>query len=233
MNYGYSESGKMVPLDHEDEQNRYSLQLYHHLAEMVDLNDKDVVDVGSGRGGGLSYIARKWKPSSMAGIDLTKDSVAFSNKQHNHKNLQFFQGDALNLPLKNSSCDVLINVESSHRYHSMEGFFNEVKRTLRPGGYFLFTDFRYDYEWSGLTNLLQNLGLEIVDEKDITSNVVESLDLDSDRRNSLVKKYAPRILHKDIMNFAGSTGTETYNYFVARKFTYKSFKIRKPEINLN
>jgi ubiquinone/menaquinone biosynthesis C-methylase UbiE len=230
MNYGYSDPVKKVPLDPEDEKNRYSLQLYHHLCEMTDLNNKDIIEVGCGRGGGLAYIAKTWSPSSLIGIDLEKSATKFSNKHHKHINLSFITGNAQNLSLKDNSCDVLLNVESSHRYRSMECFIAEVKRVLRPGGNFLFTDFRHDHEWPDVIKLLRNSGMDILSENDITSNILYSLDLDSERRSSLVNKYAPRILQKEILNFTGSSGTETYDYFLNRRFTYKSFRLQKQVI---
>jgi ubiquinone/menaquinone biosynthesis C-methylase UbiE len=230
MNYGYSDPGEIIMLSSEDEINRYPVQLYHHLCEMADLNGKDIVEVGCGRGGGLAYIARTYSPSTMTGIDLEKSSVAFSNKYHNYKNLSFIKGNAGNLPMKDNSCDILLNVESSHRYISMVSFVSEVVRVLRPGGCFLFADFRYDHEWPSLFELLRKSGLKILLEKDITSNILRSLELDSERRVSLVKTYAPGILKKGILNFAGSVGTETYSYFQTRVFTYKSIMLQKEAI---
>jgi ubiquinone/menaquinone biosynthesis C-methylase UbiE len=227
MNYGYSDPRENVALDPEDEGNRYPVQLYHHLCGMINLNDKDIVEVGCGRGGGLAYIARKYSPSSMVGIDLGRNTVAFANKNHNYRNLSFIVGNAMNLPLDNNCCDIVLNVESSHRYRSMECFIAEVKRILRLGGHMLITDFRYDHEWPALIDLFKNSGLKILLEKDITSNIVHSLDSDSERRISLVNKYTPGIMKKTVLNFSGSSGTETYGYFQTRKFTYKSFLLQK------
>jgi hypothetical protein len=74
MNYGYSEPGVVIPLDERDEKNRYSVQLYHQMAEMTDLKNKDVVEVGSGRGGGLEYISRAPKEPPHMTIFLQENS---------------------------------------------------------------------------------------------------------------------------------------------------------------
>src|SRR4051794_29927493 len=61
MNYGYAplDPGAAVPaLRPEDEKDRYCIQLYHHVASACDLRGKDVLEVGCGRGGGASYVAR-------------------------------------------------------------------------------------------------------------------------------------------------------------------------------
>ena len=227
MNYGYAEPGIQIPLDTQDEKDRYSVQLYHHMAEMTDLEGKDVVEVGSGRGGGLAYISRKFRPASATGIDIEKSAVSFSNKFHRHPNLSFMTGNARNLPLNDNSCDILLNVESSHRYGAMDSFLKEVHRVLRPDAYFLFTDFRDDDKWEDLKVQLNQSGFKIIEEKDISPHILHSLELDSDRRRKLVKRYAPRMLQKEILNFTGASGTATYDYFSTGKFTYKSFKLRK------
>ncbi len=54
MNYGYVPFTFEKPLSllPEDETNRYSLQLYHYLCALVDLSEKEMLEIGSGRGGG-------------------------------------------------------------------------------------------------------------------------------------------------------------------------------------
>ena len=54
MNYGYAPADTapaLVLLPH-DEVNRYPIQLYHFMAAKTDIKDKQVLEVGSGRGGG-------------------------------------------------------------------------------------------------------------------------------------------------------------------------------------
>jgi len=228
MNFGYAEPGEEIRLNPEFEKNRYPVQLYHHLCQLSEIENKDLVEVGSGRGGGLAYIAKTHRPSSAIGIDLEKSAVAFSNKHHTLPNLHFIAGNAQQLPLEDNSCDVLINVESSHRYLSPQLFVREVKRVLRPGGYFLFTDFRYADEWPIMMNILETSGLDILFERDITQNILDSLDRDSARRIELVKNFVPRILQKEILNFSGTKGTQTYHTFLTRKFIYRTFKMQKP-----
>ena len=70
MNFGYSSPDQNVDLDPKDEPNRYSIQLYHQLATAVDLKDKSLLEIGSGRGGGLSYVASNFPLKSAMGVDL-------------------------------------------------------------------------------------------------------------------------------------------------------------------
>ena len=50
MNYGYFSEKLALTLNDEDEKDRYSIQLYHHVASQIDLTGLQVLEVGSGRG---------------------------------------------------------------------------------------------------------------------------------------------------------------------------------------
>ncbi|MBS4012971.1 MAG: class I SAM-dependent methyltransferase [Bacteroidetes bacterium] len=227
MNYGYSDNGEQIPLDSDNEKNRYSIQLYNHLATETDITGKDIAEIGCGRGGGLSYIFKEFKPKSAKGVDLNKLAISFCQRYYNLEGLSFQQGDAQNLTLEDNSCDIIFNVESSHRYPNMKAFLMEVKRILRPGGYFLFTDFRFDYGVEEMKEDLNNCGLSILKQREINKEVISALDLDDDRRRKLVKKLVPKFLHKVALNFAGAIGSETYERFVSRKYVYFSYVLKK------
>ena len=227
MNYGYADTNPTIILETQDERNRYSIQLYHYLVSAIELKNKDIYEIGCGRGGGLEYITRLFSPTSARGIDLDKHAIAFCNRHYELNGLSFLQGDAQKLPLDNNSCDVVINVESSHRYLDMNLFLREVYRILRPGGYFLFTDFRYDFEIPFLQKELQSFGMSQLKEEFITQQVVAALELDDGRRRKLVEKLTPRFLHKTALNFAGTIGSETYSQFVSRKYVYFNYVFRK------
>jgi ubiquinone/menaquinone biosynthesis C-methylase UbiE len=227
MNYGYSSPDQKVELLPEEESNRFSIQLYHLLAASVDIKDKKIVEIGCGRGGGLSYITKKFAPAQAMGIDLDKIAVSFSNKFYKMKNLSFLQGDAQNLPLADKSYDMLLNVESSHRYPDMKAFLKEVNRILKPGGYFLYTDFRYDHEMPEFKRLLETSGMKILKQELITDSVVASLEGDDARKRKLVKKLTPGILQDIALNFAGAIGSETYNYFKSHKYIYFYYIFQK------
>ena len=227
MNYGYSDKDQEVPLDEQNEPNRYSIQLYHHLASATDIKNKDIVEIGCGRGGGISYITKNFSPASAKGIDLDKQAISFCNRYYSLNGLSFLQGDAQNLSLENNTCDVVINVESSHRYPDMSAFLGEVSRILRPKGYFLFTDFRYDYEIEDLRKELELSGMSVLNERFINEEVVAALELDDERKRKLVKRLTPKVLHKIALNFAGAIGSETYNQFASRKYVYFSYVLKK------
>jgi ubiquinone/menaquinone biosynthesis C-methylase UbiE len=143
INWGYEEDPPMaLPLEASDEPNRYFIQLYHRTATQVDLSGKRVLEVSCGHGGGASYLVRTLGPASYTGLDLDRAGVEFCRKTHDLPGLDFVHGNAENLPFPDQTFDAVINVEASHCYPSFPRFLAEVARVLRPGGHFLYTDWR-------------------------------------------------------------------------------------------
>ena len=84
MNYGYAPVVKShaLALDASDEPDRYCIQLYHFVASSIDLKGIQVLEVGSGRGGGASYIKRYLGPAAVTGVDFSANAVEFCRQQH-------------------------------------------------------------------------------------------------------------------------------------------------------
>jgi SAM-dependent methyltransferase len=233
MNYGYapaeSEGGaQTLALAEADELERQCLQLYEHVVEPVDLTGRDVLEVGSGRGGGASFIQRYKKPAHMTGVDLSKNAVDFCRTRHGAEGPDFKVGDAENLPFKDSSFDAVLNVESSHCYPSFEKFLSEVRRVLRPGGHFLYTDHRPLADIDSWLKTLRTSGFDVLRETNITRNIVAALDRDNDRRLELIHRIIPRFLRPTFLSFAGVRGTPMFEEFQAGRIVYMSFVLQKP-----
>jgi ubiquinone/menaquinone biosynthesis C-methylase UbiE len=227
MNWGYNDENEEISLTARDEPNRYPIQLYHRLARTVDLKGKDIVEIGCGRGGGLDYIARTFKPATALGVDLEQRATDFGNKHFKVEGLSFQQGDALNLPFEDNLFDAVLNVESSHRYPEMHKFLTHVERILKPNGYFLFTDFRDSKEFPELLEMIKLFDFEWIENKRINNQVLSGLTKDSERRSQLVKKYIPQFLHKTALNFAGVSDSSIYKMIASGEYEYFIFILKK------
>ena len=227
MNYGYSKSGEKLELKEEDEKNRYSVQLYNHTVSGSDIKGKDVLEVGCGRGGGLSFVNRYFLPNKVTGVDLNKKAIQFCQKHYKENNNTFAQADAQKLPFENEAFDIALNIESSHRYPQVDVFLEEVYRVLKPGGHLLFVDFRQKEGLEQLDNQINKSRFEFVKKEDITDNVVEALTLSTPERTELINKLVPKFLHDLAHNFAGTKGSPTYNRFVDRYFIYVHYILKK------
>lgn len=214
LNYGYVDSEVMsINLEKADERERYCLQLYHYVATAGDIVGKDVLEVGCGRGGGASYIARYLSPRSYVGVDISNPLIKFSKSAHSSDNLSFVTADAEKLPFDDCRFDYIINIESSRTYGNMRQFLVEAMRVLRPGGCLLFADFRKQENMSYLWKDIESSGLSLLEKQDITKNVVAALDSDSERRRRTIAERIPGFLKEASMQFAGVKGSDRYKEF--------------------
>ena len=230
MNFGYASlNGEPPPkLEMEDEQNRYFIQLYHHVATAVDVRGKDVLEVGSGRGGGAAYIMHYLEPRSVLGVDIAQSSVHLCNTLHQVPGLFFQQGDAEALPLKDESFDLVLNIESSHCYGDMKRFISEVYRVLRPGGFFSFADLRFTEQLEETYRLFRESHFEDLLDEIITENVVAALDTMTEWKKESLRKVTPFFLRKAFYDLTAVKDTNGYNDLINGKKTYICFVMKKP-----
>jgi ubiquinone/menaquinone biosynthesis C-methylase UbiE len=230
MNYGYADVDPAAPMQTSDSYgiDRHCVYLYHHVAAAVGLSGRDVLEVGCGRGGGASYIKRCLEPRSLIGVDFSDRAIKFCNRYHQAIGATFVPGDAEALPLGANSFDAVVNIESSHCYNSMARFVAEVYRVLRPGGFFLYADFREHSAIDALRRQLTQPGFAVRRESNITPNVARALDLNSDRKLDLIRQHAPRLLHDRLARFAAVRGTSMYEGFRTGQLEYRSFVLQKP-----
>ncbi len=226
LNYGFCNNHN-VDLEETDEFNRYPIQLYDYIVSYLELENLGILEVGSGRGGGADYIVRSFEPRSYRGLDLSHRAVDFCNRHYQHEALSFTQGSAMNIPFEDGSFDVVINVESSHRYPDVGIFFKEVERVLKPNGHFLYTDFTDDFLVEPLHRKLEVSGMTMKKHEVITPAVLKALDLDYDRRKMLIQRIVPPIMRGVAGNFSGIEGSDMYSWFQSGKVEYFFYVMEK------
>jgi ubiquinone/menaquinone biosynthesis C-methylase UbiE len=230
LNYGYASSNgefKDLQLKPEDETNRLFIQLYHQVAKKHKFENTHILEVGSGRGGGASFITRYFKPATYTAIDLAQKTIDFCNEFHKVPGLKFIKGDAENLPFENEKFDAVVNVESARCYPNIDIFFNEVKRVLKPEGKFLYADMIKTEEVGTIEDLLTQTGFKIIEKNDIRENVVLALKLDSDVKKKYIDKKIPRFMRKSFYEFAGLEGTDRYKSFANSEMQYMNYTLCK------
>ena len=229
MNYGYTSlnGDKPIELEREDEKNRFCIQLYDHVVSSVKLENKKVLEIGSGRGGGAHYIARYYKPQKYTGVDISSSVIKYCNQCYNVPGLSFIQGRGEKIPFDVGTYDAVVNIESARCYSDLKTFFSEVHRILSPNGHFLFADMIEKKEVEDIRKKLLSCGFNINNEKEITKNVAKGLEMDTKRREILIQKKIPGMLKKLFTKFAGTKGTKRFDSFNNGKFEYWSFVLTK------
>ena len=226
MNYGFIDNNSPV-LEPEDEPYRLFIQLYHMNVRDIDLKNKQVLEVGSGRGGGASWIAKSKSPSSLIGVDFSKEAVTLCNDWYEQENLNFIEGNAQDLPFDADSFDIVYNVESSHCYGDINKFVSEVFRVLRKDGYFCWTDFRDEETMKKTEEIFQNVGFSVASKKEITDEVVDALDMINDAKKERITELVPRTIRRSFETFAGVQGTPVYDSFKSGKLKYYRYQMVK------
>ena len=228
MNYGF-EDGNGPDLEAEDEPNRMFIQLYSMNIRGVDLEGKQVLEVGSGRGGGASWIAKTHSPAKLTGVDFSAEAVSHCKRWYaDQHNLEFIEGNAQELPLENDTFDVVYNVESSHCYGDMGAFVEQAYRVLKPGGMFCWTDLRDAKTMATLPPLFQSKGFEIVESADVVQEVIQALDEINEMKMKAIEEKVPQSVRRSFETFAGLKGTPVYEGFVSGSMAYHRHLMRKP-----
>ena len=228
MNYGYYQSSGIF-ID-EITPEVYCLQLYHYISsglfKLSSLKGLKLIEIGSGRGGGLDYIVRTFHTHTAVGIEYSQEQVAMCNLLYSRENLMFIQGDAENLPISSESVDAVLNIESSHCYGDYKKFLGEVSRVVKKKGHFFYADFVRSSSVREREEWMNELNLKIFDKKDITQNVVMSMDLENKRKVDSLGDI-PRILRRPLIEFMGMHGSRIYEQFTKGELVYLAYHIVK------
>jgi SAM-dependent methyltransferase len=123
--------------------------------------------------------------------------------------------------------DVVVNVESSHAYGSVDKFLSEVKRVLKPGGYLLLVDFRSDNTINNFKDQLKHSGLVLLQEEDISKNVINSIELEDESKTARIKALIPARWQKLFSEFAGVVGSRFYLTLKDGSRSYYRFVLQK------
>lgn len=224
LNYAFETDPPLgLRLEEADEVNRGCIQLYHHVASQVDLRGKTVLEVSCGHGGGASWIMRTMQPASYTGLDLNPTGIALCRHKHRLAGLNFVQGDAQRLPFPDASFDAVINVEASHCYPDFPGFLAEVARVLKPGGHFLYADFRFSPDIAGWEAALAAAPLQITQSRIINPEVLRGMEMNSARSEALVVQRLPQFLHTLGRDFAGIPGSRVHEALRGGELSYRSW----------
>lgn len=163
------------------------------------------------------------RPAAGRGGQSFPRAVALCRRRFAHPRLSFEVGDAEQLPFDSASFDVVLNVESSHCYGRFDTFLAEVRRLLRPGGHFLYADFRPSGEIDGWRASLLAAGFALHAERDLRPGVVAALDADDGEKRDLIARLIDRPLGGIFGEFAALQGSELNAALRRGDFGYRAF----------
>ncbi|HYX99219.1 MAG TPA: class I SAM-dependent methyltransferase, partial [Mycobacterium sp.] len=141
--------------------------------------------------------------------------------------LEFVHGNAESMPFADESFDAVINVEASHAYPHFDRFLSEMVRVLRPGGHFLYADFRGFLEYDAWDAALAGMPMRMVSKLEINTEVLRGLDKNSPRYLDLVGRHVPKFLQPFGRVFSGAPGTLANRQLRSGKASYRMYHFIK------
>lgn len=228
MNHGYADGDPDEDcewLSEDDQLWRYSINLVRHITEGVDLQGKRILDVGCGRGGTCSYIARYRHPRVVVGLDKCFEGVRFCVGRHTAENISFLSGDAQFLPFSDRSFDVVINIESSHLYGDICQFFAEVARVLSPRGMFCHTSIFTATSLEEIRDVLDSMPFRVVRMNDITPQVARALELNRPTFSALLGSMVASDMQNEgrVVDLIFGVNIDAYQKYISGRAFYYSW----------
>jgi ubiquinone/menaquinone biosynthesis C-methylase UbiE len=122
------------------------MHLWRYVFTGEYVRDRVVMDIACGVGYGTRYIAERGA-KIVFGVDLDSGSLGFANSSYNLHNIQYVQGNGIQLPFKDESVDVAVSFETIEHIpiKHQEAFVAEIHRMLRPQGAFICSSLNHKY----------------------------------------------------------------------------------------
>ena len=108
------------------------LEYFTHVKRKI--NKPEIIDLGCGDGRLAAFIGQFGKTDA---IELSKAAVEHAKILHPHVN--FFQGNVLEYPFKESNYDVVISQEVIEHIEDQEDYVNVCSKVLKKNGYLILT----------------------------------------------------------------------------------------------
>ncbi len=255
MNHGYFGEGDSFDwLREEDVGQKYEINIVHFVVKGVELTGKRVLDVGCGRGGNCSYLARYTDAKEIVGLDFCEGHIEFCRKVHQFENVSFKQGDAQYLPFDDEEFDIVINIESSHDYPDLAKFIKGVERVLVKGGIFCCADAIFSQalqEKNAISDdvftfacgghfarrkephetILRDAGFIIEKTVDITDSVIRSIESDHGNFHNFAREMLDPSIEGNaemVNGIVESTVDHALKAYKNRDSIYMYWRLKKP-----
>ena len=220
LNFGYAPVSMEVAVDPLSTE-PLQAELYRQVATAVGrdrLQGGRVLEVSCGSGGGFDFLRRHYGISDGVVLDRSWRALGLARRLFG---LEGVRADAMHLPFARGSFDVVLNVEASHMY-ALARFASEAAAVLAPGGVLCIADYRRGTPAiveARLMRILAEAGLKPILFRDVTANIVESLRLDSKRRDADIARV-PWPLRRSFRQWSAVENTPQHERLTSQQETY-------------
>lgn len=106
--------------------------IHRYLQSLEIVIGKNILDIASGEGYGSAILSKK--ANKVTGVDISFEAVKQSHKCYKIDNLNFIVGSCLDIPLADTSVDLVVSFETIEHVDQYVQMMKEIKRVLRPAG---------------------------------------------------------------------------------------------------
>ncbi len=129
---------------HQLQEIAHADEFYPYTAGLLpDVPGCAVLDLGCGTGLELGFYFQKNPAACVTGIDLAPGMLGVLKKKFPDKRLQLVNGSYFTVPFAEGSYDAAVSVESLHHFSLKQKIplYRKLHKALKPGGYFILTDY--------------------------------------------------------------------------------------------
>jgi len=133
------------------------LQLAQKLFDFSKLEGElDCLEIGCGNGAVSKHFAMNYH-SEVIGTDVDSEQIALAQEGTTEiPNVSFLISDTTSLPFDDNRFDVVMSFQVMHHISNWLDALAEVRRVLRPSGYFIYDDLIYPELLAKLGRFLAN-----------------------------------------------------------------------------
>lgn len=130
-----------------------------------------VLDIGCGGGSNLERLLHRCPRGFVCGIDISECGIEFSRRKNtiaiNGGRCEVKYGSAAAIPYPDVFFDAATAFETVYFWKELGASFREVKRVLRPGGFFLVANDQSDPERDEWSEIVEGMKIRSPEELEI------------------------------------------------------------------
>ena len=227
MNLGYSGKSSME-IKTEDAKDAHHISLYMKLIEMApQIQEKQknlsALEIGCGRGGGCYVMKNYFSIPDITAVDLSSANIRLAKRFVPEGN--FIASDAVEFKT-DKKFDIVLNLESSHRYSSRLTFFKNVFSMLKEDGSFVFGDMIRKNELQEVEKMIADSGLKIIAVQTVNKEVVASIEKYSVKQYPMATKF-PGLFPRRIHSFFVTIHSRAYNRLKNEDVLYNLYLLKR------